>query len=64
MREGGRAGAIVTSASLNAHVPLWGASSTRQQGRAENFNQGRARLDAAPFLIRVNAVAAGLVETH
>jgi NAD(P)-dependent dehydrogenase (short-subunit alcohol dehydrogenase family) len=54
MREGGRGGAIVNVSSLNAHVPLWGASS---------YAAGKAALELAEHRIRVNAVLPGLVET-
>jgi NAD(P)-dependent dehydrogenase (short-subunit alcohol dehydrogenase family) len=63
MREGDRGGAIVNVASLNAHVPLWGASSyAAGKAGAENFTKGAA-LELAPYRIRVNAVLPGLVET-
>jgi len=62
MREGDRGGAIVNVASLNAHVPLWGASSYAAGKAARRTSQGR-RAGAGPVRVRVNAVLPGLVET-
>jgi NAD(P)-dependent dehydrogenase (short-subunit alcohol dehydrogenase family) len=63
IRDGGRGGAIVNVASLNAHVPMYGGSSySAGKAGAENFTKSAA-LELARHRIRVNAVLPGLVET-
>ena len=63
MREGGRGGAVVAVASLNAHVPMWGGSAY-SAGKAGVENLVRsAALESAPLGVRVNAVLPGLVAT-
>ncbi|MGW0174904.1 SDR family NAD(P)-dependent oxidoreductase [Rhodococcus sp. NPDC003322] len=63
MRAGGRGGAIVNVASLNAHVPMPAGSpySTGKAG-AEMFSK-TAAVELAPDGIRVNVVLPGLVDT-
>ena len=63
IRETGDGGAIVLVSSLNAHVPLYGASSYAA-GKAATENLARsAALELVGDRIRVNAVLPGLVAT-
>lgn len=63
MVSGGRGGAVVNVASLNAHVPMVGGSPyvTGKAG-VEMFGKNAA-LELAPHGIRVNTVLPGLVDT-
>ncbi|MGW0045267.1 SDR family NAD(P)-dependent oxidoreductase [Rhodococcus sp. NPDC003348] len=63
IRAGGRGGAIVNVASLNAHVPM-PAGSPYSTGKAgvEMFSK-TAAVELAPDGIRVNVVLPGLVDT-
>ncbi|MCZ4551031.1 SDR family NAD(P)-dependent oxidoreductase [Gordonia rubripertincta] len=63
MRSGGKPGVIVNVASLNAHVPLYGASSyAAAKAGVECFTKNSA-LELGADGIRVNAVLPGLVQT-
>ena len=63
MRAAGNGGAMVIVSSLNAHVPLYGASSyAAAKAAGENFARNAA-LELAADGIRVNAVLPGLVQT-
>lgn len=58
-----RSGAIVHVASLNAHVPLYGASSYAAAKAGVEVFTKNAALELADRGIRVNAVLPGLVRT-
>ncbi|MBC3194725.1 SDR family oxidoreductase [Pseudonocardia sp. C8] len=63
IRETGDGGAMVLVSSLNAHVPLYGASSyAAAKAGTENLARSAA-LELAGDQIRVNAVLPGLVAT-
>lgn len=63
IKRSGRPGVIVNVASLNAHVPLYGASSyAAAKAGVESFTKNSA-LELGADGIRVNAVLPGLVQT-
>lgn len=63
MVRGGRGGAIVNIASLNAHVPMYaGAAYSTAKAGVEMLTKNAA-LEFADYDIRVNAILPGLVQT-
>lgn len=63
MVRGGKGGAIVNIASLNAHVPMYaGAAYATAKAGVEMLTKNAA-LEFADYSVRVNAILPGLVQT-